>query len=250
MEKLLIPFRVLWKIWFMFFFMFSLTLLYPIFWFYLRKEATFPSAFKWMRRWSFMLQLFSGITLVVKKKGELPPGPYIICSNHSSYSDIIMMYGVFKEYFIFMGKAEINSWPLFGIFFTSQMNISVDRSNMVESHKALLRAEEEIDRGRNIVIFPEATIPASAPKMKRFKNGAFKLAIDKQVPIVPITFISNWKRLQTGSFWTAKAGPGFTTAVIHPAVETKGMTDKDLVDLRNRIFGIIQQPILDHESQR
>ena len=76
----------------------------------------------------------------VDQKSELPAGPFIICPNHGSYLDIITMYRVFKRYFIFMGKAEILEWPLFGIFFSKGMNISVNRQSNRGSHEALKKS--------------------------------------------------------------------------------------------------------------
>ncbi|MEM9022495.1 MAG: lysophospholipid acyltransferase family protein [Bacteroidota bacterium] len=243
MYTLLAPLRVLWKVYFFLVFSLTLILLYPVFYLFLSRQKWFPLAFQSMRFWGFLLRTIPGIALLVKRKAPLPPAPFVICSNHSSYIDIIMMYGVIPNYFVFMGKAEINSWPLFRIFFTRQMNISVERGSVSGAQQALDRAREDLDKGHNIAIFPEGTIPSDAPNMLRFKNGAFKLAIDKQVPIVPVTFLDNWKRLQTGAVLKSRGGPGRARAIVHPAVPTKGLGEKDLLALRQRVYEIIQAPL-------
>jgi 1-acyl-sn-glycerol-3-phosphate acyltransferase len=193
------------------------------------------------------LQLTGGILLIKKYKEKLPENiPFVICPNHSSYLDIVLLYRVFKNHFVFMGKKEIEKAPLFNIYFTSGMNILVDRSSKVGSHKAFKKVGEEIDKGHSVVIFPEGTIPHHAPYLKQpFKNGAFRLAIEKQVPIVPVTFLHNWKRLQGSKLYKGKAGPGYTKVIIHEKIETKGMTDDDLVNLREKVFNIINQPIIE-----
>ena len=244
MYQLLAPFRLLWKAFFVVFFVLSLLALYPLFYLFLSRKQWFPIAFRLKRFWAFLLRTVPGILLTVRKDAALPKGPFVICSNHSSYTDIIMMYGVFRKYFVFMGKAEINSWPLFKIFFTRQMNISVERGSAASAQQALDRAKEELHLGHNIVIFPEGTIPSYAPKMMRFKSGAFKLAIEEQVPIVPVTFLDNWKRLQTGAVFKSRGGPGLARAIIHAPIETKGMTEKDLLTLRNSVFDAIQEPLV------
>ena len=235
--------RALYKIYYLVVFSSSLLLLYPFFYFSLSKESRFPVAFKLMRFWSLILQISGGIIVIKKIKKQLPNEPYVVCCNHSSYFDIVLMYRVFPDYFVMMGKGELRNWPLFNIFFTKGMNILVDRDKKIASHKALEDAKNMIDKGHNVVIFPEGTIPHHAPLIKGFKNGAFKLAIEKQVPVVPMTFVTNWKRLQGTVMLKGKAGPGISKAVIHEPIETKGMTEKDVVLLRSKVKEVIEQPL-------
>jgi 1-acyl-sn-glycerol-3-phosphate acyltransferase len=122
------------------------------------------------------------------------------------------------------------------------MNILVNRSSTIDSHRAYIRAGERIDRGESVFIFPEATISPNGI-LKNFKNGAFKLAIDKQVPIVPLVFPDNWKLLQNGGFFTSNGKPGIARVIIKEAVYTKGMTTKDLIPLREKIRSIIAQTL-------
>lgn len=181
----------------------------------------------------------------VTVKQALPPPPFIICPNHSSYVDIITMYRTFKNYFIFMGKMELNNWPLFHIFFSKGMNISVDRASITGAQKAYDRAKSELDKGHNIVIFPEGTIPPGAPKLKVFKNGAFKLALEKNVPIVPVTFLTNFKRLQAGPTLRNMGGPGPSEVIIHPAIHPANYKVQGASAMRNDTFATIEKPLLE-----
>ncbi|RMG82634.1 MAG: 1-acyl-sn-glycerol-3-phosphate acyltransferase [Bacteroidetes bacterium] len=238
-DLLLTPFRALWKIYFFIIFSGTLLLLYPVFLWNLQKPERFVTCFRWMRFWAVLLQIFGGVVLLRKYSSPLPKPPYIICANHSSYWDIILMYRVFRDYFVFMGKDELRNWPVFHVFFTKGMNILVNRKNPVGATKALQEAGERLDRGECVVIFPEGTIPKTAPKMKAFKNGAFRLAVEKQVPIVPVTFTGNWKLLQGSVFLKGKAGPGITKAIVHSPVSTKGLSEEDIVPLKNKVYQII-----------
>ncbi|MGD1847311.1 MAG: lysophospholipid acyltransferase family protein [Salibacteraceae bacterium] len=250
MEWFFKPFRALFKIYFFVVFFGSLMVLYPLFWWLLHDPKRHPQCFAFMKHWGSFLQLMGGFTLVRHLKEPLPEPPYIVVPNHSSYLDIILMYNVIPDYFAFMGKAELNNWPLFGIFFRKKMNISVDRGSRIAAARALVAANRELDSGHGLIIFAEGTIPPHAPKLKAFKNGAFKLAIDKQVPIVPVTFTRNWRLIQSARLFKGLSGPGFAPVHIHPAVSTKGLTEEDLVDLREQVFHTIQQPLLEHESGR
>lgn len=226
----------------MFFLSFALSLIlqYPLLYFLLSDRSRFHFTFRLMRIWSLFLLAFNGIFIKIERRGELPNGPFIICPNHGSYLDIITMYRVFRRYFVFMGKVEIVNWPLFGIFFSKGMNISVDRQSNRGAHEALKRAEAELKLGHNIVIFPEGTIPHTAPKMRAFKNGAFKLSLDLQIPIVPVTFINNWRRLQSGAILKRKGGPGFSKVVVHAPVYPKDYQEKGVVQMKKDIFEIIE----------
>lgn len=120
------------------------------------------------------------------------------------------------------------------------MNILVDRSSIIGSHKAYKRAGSDIDKGISIAIFPEATIPDSAPMLGRFKNGAFKLAIEKQIPIVPVIYLDNWKLLPDGVRKKTGGQPGVSRVVIHEPISTKGLTDNDLDTLKKQVYKVIQ----------
>lgn len=243
MYYVLQPFRVLWKVWFFVFFAGTMILLYPLLNWALSKEERWPRAFKIMQRWAWWLLSMPGIWMDVKTLAPLPDKPFIICPNHSSYVDIITMYRTFSDYFIFMGKMELNNWPLFHIFFSKGMNISVDRASITGAKTAYDRAKDELDKGHNIVIFPEGTIPPSAPRLKIFKSGAFKLAMEKNVPIVPVTFLNNFKRLQAGPALKNMGGPGPSRVIIHPAIYPADYADKTVNELRSDTFAIIERPL-------
>jgi len=235
--------RALYKIYCILYFAITFSLAYPFFFILLQKKTWFKYAFVLKSFYSRMLQLFAGIWLSRDFKEKLPEPPYVICPNHSSYIDIVLLYCVFSDYFIFLGKQEIKKVPLFRIFFERGMDLYVDRSSRVGSHRAFKNACDEIDKGHCVAIFPEATIPEHAPALKSFKNGPFKLAIEKQVPIVPVTFTKNWKLLQGSKLLKGKAGPGITKAIVHQHIPTKGLTENDMSALRQQTFDIINEPL-------
>jgi 1-acyl-sn-glycerol-3-phosphate acyltransferase len=243
MNYLLVIPRVLWKLWFVLSFLVTLIILYPVFLILLSNEDWFGAAFRLMRIWAFGLCYWTGIFPTVKYEtgGEKIPSPCVLVSNHCSYLDIVLSYIAIPRYFVFVAKQELDKAPLFRIFFR-RMNILVNRKSTVDSHKAYIHAGERIDKGKNVFIFPEATISSNGSLIP-FKNGAFKLAIDKQVPIVPLVFPDNWKLLQNGGFLKAHGRPGFARIVVRKAVETKGMTNADLLPLREKVKSIIQETL-------
>jgi 1-acyl-sn-glycerol-3-phosphate acyltransferase len=141
-----------------------------------------------------------------------------------------------------MAKIELNKAPLFNIFF-KDMQISVNRKNIKDAHRAYARASEEIDGGHSVFIFPEGTIGSDKGLLLKFKNGPFKLAIDKQVPILPIVYTHNWKLLQTGGFFKSYGRPGISKAIICKPIETKGMTDENVVHLREQVYSLFEETL-------
>ncbi len=166
---------------------------------------------------------------------------YVFCPNHTSYLDIFLIYMILPVYFHTMGKAELLKVPFFRHFF-KEMNIPVNRKSKMDSHRAFNRAASDIDKGISIALFPEGTIYNNGPLLGRFKNGPFKLAIEKQIPIVPITFLNNWQLLPD-SYENNAGHPGIARVIIHKPIPTEGMTEDDLEKLKSTVYDIIRKPL-------
>lgn len=243
MQGIFRPFGVLWKVLFLLHFVVTLTLLYPLFYLFLMRKEWYPLAFKLKRFWAHLLIFPVGIFYTVNYKFKPEPGKtYVFCANHTSYIDIILSYCILNQYFVFMGKKELEKVPLFNIFFRD-MNILVNRKSITASYQAFQQAAQELKKGHSIILFPEGTISRRAPILKDFKSGAFRLAIDEQVEIVPITFENNWKFLQDKAFLQGNMRPGLARIVVHEPIPTKGLIDKDLETLKLKIKEIIEGPL-------
>ena len=241
------PFKFLYKIHVLLFFVLIMVLYFPVFSFLLAKESRFPTAFRFIKGFSRLWLWGCGIFIRVKGREHIiMDKPFIICSNHSSFIDPATLYSIFPQHFVFTGKQEIENWPLFHIFYTSGMNILVDRHSrmgVMEGFKKMMRVLED---GYPLVILPEGTIPVDAPKLGKFKSGVTALAIQQQIPIIPVTQTTNWKRLQRRGLMIGKASPGVADVIIHPPIETKGLTKSDAKELLTKLRDIINEPL--HEK--
>ncbi len=136
---------------------------------------------------------FSLIFLPVKieKRAKIEKGKsYIFAANHFSYLDIPMM-GFIPGDVLFVGKASIRKAPLFGYYFKN-LHIAVDRDRLKSRAETMKRTAESLDAGSSVIIFPEGGIfTIQPPQMIPFKNGAFRLAIEKQIAIIPVTLSYN-----------------------------------------------------------
>ncbi|MFM7727325.1 MAG: lysophospholipid acyltransferase family protein, partial [Flavobacteriales bacterium] len=217
-------------------------LLFPAFFVLLQREKWFPAVFHLKRFWARLILWPLGIFYTIDRTAKLDTSrTYVICPNHTSYLDIMLIYLSIPIYFHTMGKAELLKVPLFRKFF-ERMNIPVNRKSKVDAHRAMLRAGSDIEKGISVTLFPEGTIHHNGPVMGRFKNGPFHLAIEKQVPILPVTFINNWLLLPD-DFQFRVGRPGLARVIIHPPIETKGMTLDDLERLKKMTYDVIDQPL-------
>lgn len=110
--------------------------------------------------------------------------PCIIISNHQSLADIMVLYGLLKN-FKWVSKIQNFRIPFLGFVMRLNRYIEVDRMKGRSYLKMLARCEEEIRKGNSILIFPEGTRSPDG-KMQRFREGAFRLAVNLKVPIIPV----------------------------------------------------------------
>lgn len=221
-----------------------MVLLYPIYFIILKQIKAFKTGFKIIRLHAWMLSILGSIIVKIINRKNIPTsGPYVICANHTSFIDILCIYIAFEDFFIFTGKKEIEKWPLFNIFYTSGMNILVDRHSKKGAYDAFKKMSKVIDEGNSLMIFPEGTISKDAPQLGDFKSGAFSVASKNEVPIIPVTFLNNWKLFQRGNLLKTNAHPGIAKMVIHPPVLTNDLTIKEKENLSNKIREIISNPL-------
>ena len=146
--------------------------------------------------------------------------------------------------FLFMGKSEILNYPIIKTYFKG-LNIPVHRKDRSKAARSFNEAKKAVKEGWSIMIFPEGTIPDNEnPKMIPFKMGAFKLAKALEIPIVPITFMNNFKLFSDPLDLKGTAYPGFSKVHIHSAVDSetiRQLSDKELSDL---CYQIIYAPLL------
>jgi 1-acyl-sn-glycerol-3-phosphate acyltransferase len=217
-------------------------LVYPIFKFWIKRGAQYQKVFLLEKKVAFIIQWLGLAPHYIIEKNDFPPPPYIVVANHTSYLDIVHMYTLIPDFYLFLGKSEILRWPIIKIFFKG-MNIPVKRGSIRASREAQEMADAKLKEGKSLSIFPEGGIYGGAPALNPLKNGAFKLAIKNQVPIVPISFVNNWRLMGDFNFFFDSSHPGLSKIIIHESISTKGMNEKDLITLRNKCKEIIEAPL-------
>ena len=185
---------------------------------------------------------FSLIFLPVKVEveGTLEKGKsYIFLANHFSYLDVAMM-GFIPGDAVFIGKASIRKVPFFGYYFKN-LHIAVDRSRVKSRAETMRRAGLAIDQGSSIVLFPEGGIyTQNPPHLVPFKNGAFRLAMEKQISIIPVTLSYNHVILADQKELIIKRMPA--KMVLHQAINPADFTSDEA--LKQCCFEVIQEQLL------
>lgn len=245
MKILKYPLWILYRIWFYVLVTLPILLLFPILVVSILKEEWYPYFFKLARLWAKIILIGMGFRWHIDYD-QTPESSksYMFIANHTSMADIMLMLVSAKNPFVFVGKAELSKIPLFG-FFYKRTCILVDRSSEKSRKAVFLRAQKRLKQGLSICIFPEGGVPDEKIILDEFKDGAFRLAINHQIPIVPMTFADNKKRF---SYIFFSGGPGRMRVKVHPFLSTEGMTSKDAKLLNIDARSIILEQLMAYQS--
>lgn len=238
----------LYQIWVWFCFIVVFLLIYPFFVLFSLRDSWKKYGHFFNKVWAHTV--FASCMLRTKVEFRFKQNKkqsYVYCANHSSYLDIPTLCYSLSGYYLFIGKASLTKVPLFGYMFRNYY-IAVDRHKKLSKYATMQKSMEAIDKKRSLAFFPEGTIPKNAGyNMIPFKEGAFRIAIEKQVPIVPVTIPFNWLILPDDGKYVPNRR--LMKVIVHEPIETKGLTLDDIDRLKDMTFNIIQKElILQNES--
>ena len=219
-------------------------LLFPVFLIIIQKKSWHKFGYHINKLWAkaFFSFIIKPIEVVVHPAIDQNKN-YIFCANHFSYLDIPVM-GFTPNNFVFIGKSSIKKAPLFGYMF-DKLHIAVNRQSKVKSYDTYKKSSDVVKNGRSLVMFPEGGIlTQNPPYMTRFKDGAFRIAIEQQISIIPVTIPYNWIVLPDKKKINLKRGK--LKVIFHEPIETKGMGTDDLQSLKCRTFQIIDDQLQKH----
>jgi 1-acyl-sn-glycerol-3-phosphate acyltransferase len=211
-------------------------------------ERGYPYFFKMSRIWAKCVLFGMGFYYKVEKIQKLDrKKSYMFVANHTSMSDIMLMLSVVDNPFVFVGKMSLAKIPLFG-FFYKRTSILVDRTSSKSRMEVFDEAQKRINRGLSICIFPEGGVPLDESiLLDTFKDGAFRLAVEHQLPVVPLVFPDNKNRL---SYTFYSGSPGLMRVKILPTVDTVSPDGQplDRKDVRERVRDLIYNELLEFQK--
>lgn len=164
---------------------------------------------------------------------------YVFVANHQSIFDIFLIYGWLRSKFKWIMKKEIKKIPLVGKACEYAGHIFIDRTNNRAAARSIEAAAKRLKGGVSVVIFPEGTRTHDG-LIGKFRRGAFLLASDLNLPLVPITIKGAFEALPRNTFLIH---PGKITMVIHNPLNTESYNHDNINELINRTHEIIQNDL-------
>lgn len=195
--------------------------------------------FLWLWSW-----LFSKLTFISYeyhgreyfRKGQ----SYIYVSNHTSFLDLPGIRMLIPGQFRPLAKKELKKIPIFG-WIAQTATIIVDRSSPESRKKSIDRLKTALKAGVSILIFAEGTQNRTKEILQPFHDGAFRVAVDTQQPILPMVVIGAGRLMPPG---TINLRPGRIRIYVAPEISTQGLTHNDIPDIKAKVFEVMKNKIV------
>lgn len=233
----------LYTTWATFWFVLPFIVTYPFQWLLTRKPQWYRHVHTINRGWSKLSIMMWGVPVEIVRAPGAIPQPCVYVANHGSYTDILLLFKTIPGYLNMMGKASLARTPVWGPIF-GKVYITVDRASAVSRGRAMVAARRSLATGRSIAIFPEGKIsPTAGRKLLPFHDGAFQLAIEAGVPLVPVAMPLNHMFMPDVA-GTLRVRYHRLKIVFHEPIPTAGLTLADLPALKQRVYDMLTADLL------
>lgn len=208
------------------------------------REKDFPRAYYFLRLWGKTVFYLSGLKLDLKKEDTKQIGQnYIIISNHTSMMDIMIMYILNPHPMVFVGKKELLNLPIFGFIF-KHVSIVVDRKDPRSRRKVFREAQQHLEKGRSICIFPEGGVPDESVFLDEFLDGPFAISVLNKVPMVIYT-IYGLKEILPYSWYRGK--PGTVKVCLNQIIPATQYGKKEIANFKSHCRDLIYNKLKEWE---
>lgn len=165
---------------------------------------------------------------------------YIFVANHISYLDAPIIVKTMRQPIRVLGKIEMSKIPLFGFIYRNAI-VTVDRSSAENRARSVRILKSVVNKGISIFLFPEGTFNLTSQPLKDFFDGAFRIAIESQIPIKPVLFLDGYSRMHYKSLFSLN--PGRSRSVFLDEIAVEGLTLNDIEMLKQRVFDIMEKKL-------
>jgi len=208
----------------------------------LQRQANLGVAARWARCIAYLTPMRVEIEGVEHID---PDQSYVVVANHQSQYDIPLIYGFCGLDLRWVMKSEIGKLPFIAQGCRAIGHIFIDRGNPDQARAAINEAVGRLPSGTGVLFFPEGTRSRSGELIK-FRKGAFRVAVDRGLPILPMTVVGTREMLPPGSL---RIRPGCVKLVVHPAIQPGvGSMDEAAAELCTRTRTAIAAPLEQHRA--
>lgn len=165
---------------------------------------------------------------------------YIFVSNHTSFLDIPGIRMIIPGQFRPLAKKELKKIPIFG-WIAQAATIIVDRTSPESRKKSIDRLKAALKEGISILIFVEGTQNRTKEILQPFHDGAFRIAVDTQEPLLPMVVVGAGKLMPPG---TINLKPGLIRIYVGKEISTVGLTAKEVPELKAKTFEVMKEMIV------
>lgn len=198
-------------------------------------------SFLWI--WSWIFSQLTFIRYEFHGREHFRKGQsYIFVSNHTSFLDLPGLRMLIPGEFRPLAKKELLKIPVFGLI-ARGATVIVDRSSGESRKKSMDRLKQVLAEGISILLFAEGTQNRSKEILQPFKDGAFRLAIDTQKPLLPMVVIGAGRLMPPG---TINLRPGLIKIIVGPEISTEGMTET--FELKNHTFKVMREMMVQNSK--
>jgi len=199
-------------------------------------------AHKCAQAWSWLILATTSVSVQVKGLDQLDPKQsYVFVSNHQSIYDFPVLITSIPFQLRILAKASLRAFPVLGWHLRYTGHLLIDRTRV--GRATLASIASLMGRGHSLILFPEGTRSING-EVLRFKSGIFSLAIEANLPVVPVAVIGSRHVMRKGRLMTC---PGKVELVIHEPVSTVGLRRVDARDFSVRVHEIIADTVYLHE---
>jgi 1-acyl-sn-glycerol-3-phosphate acyltransferase len=182
------------------------------------------------RAWALLILKTTGVRVRVEGLSHLDPSrSYVLASNHQSIYDIPIIFASLPLQLRIVAKASLGSFPFLGWHLQRTGHLLVDRRN--PGPGIVAKMARLVGEHHSLIVFPEGTRSADG-RVGRFKKGSFLVAINAQLPVVPVSVVGSRHVMKKGRLMVC---PGSVRLRVHPPIPTTGVTREDVMAFAERV---------------
>jgi 1-acyl-sn-glycerol-3-phosphate acyltransferase len=193
---------------------------------------------KCARAWSSWILKTTGVRVRVQGLEHLEPGrSYVFAANHQSIYDIPVVFAAVPFQLRIVAKESLGRIPFLGWHLRRTGHLLVDRRN--PGPDIVRKMARLVNEAHSLIVFPEGTRSQDGA-VARFRKGSFVVAIDAQLPVVPVSISGTRRVMQKGRMTVC---PAEVTLTVHPPVPTAGLTRDDVLAFAEQVRTVVKSAV-------